>query len=193
MTFEVFEDGVTFRNSLSFGSVFDSSDLDRKLLFGSDDVSGSRDLDTREGRFIGVDVARVDLETKIGSNGERFRFVVPFEPLLGLKDSESFGRADGDRVCRRVDTRECLSVVGEFASVEEGRGNFEDGDAFRASLLALGGRREEEDGTLDGNGLASVRVGNGFDARSRSNGISRLKNGSSRKNTEAVRKVNELE
>jgi hypothetical protein len=193
VTLEVLEDGVSLGNSFTFGRVLDGGDLDRQLLLGSDDVGSSRDLDGRVRRLVGVDVARIDLEVKVGSDGERVRFVVPFEPFLRLEDGERFGRLDRNRVGRRVDTGEGLSVVGELSTVEEGRRNFENGDTFRRGLLALRGRGEEEDGTLDGDGLSSVRVGDGFDAGSRGNDVSRLKDGSSRKDAETVRKVNELE
>lgn len=189
----VLEDGVSLGDTLALGGVIDRRDLDRDLLLGRDDVRRSRDFDGRVRRLVGVDVTRVDLEVEVGADRERVRLVVPLEPFFRLENGESLGRVDRDRVRRRLDAREGLSVVGELAAVEERRRDFKDGDALRSRFLALGSRREEEDGTLDGDRLSSLRVGDGLDARGRRDDVSRLKDGSSRENAESVREVDELE
>lgn len=142
VSLEVLNDWVTLQ---VVGLVIDGGNLNEGLGAVPDE-SGAADLDRAEGGLVLVPQFRLCLESKGGTDIEGNRVIIPFEPRLRLEDTNRSGLGKLNDVVILVDSLKGVLVVGELASVEEGRADLDNG------LAAT------EDVTLHLDSLAAVRV-----------------------------------
>lgn len=144
MSLEIFNDRVTLQ---VVGLVIDGGDLNESLGAVPDE-SGTADLDRAEGGLVLVPQLRLRLERKGGTDIEGNRVIIPLEPRFGLEDTNRSGLGKLNDVVRLVDGLKGVLIVGELASVEEGRADLDNGLAATKNV------------TLNLDSLTAVRVDN---------------------------------
>ncbi|GFZ49402.1 hypothetical protein JCM24511_07522 [Saitozyma sp. JCM 24511] len=177
VTLEVLDNRVAVR---VVRLVVDDGDLDELLGTAADERS-ARHLDRGERRLVLVSELGLGLECERGSHLERNRVVVPLKPSLGLEDTDRRGAVELDNIVGLVDGLKRVLKVLEASSVEERRGDLDDG-------LALA-----EDVPLDLDSLAAVTVDDGDDAGFGGASVTSEERGDTVHHAEAVGQVHEVE
>lgn len=177
VSLEILDNGVTLQ---VVGLVIDGGDLDEGLGAVPDE-SSTADLDRAKGGLVLVPQLRLGLESKGSTDIEGNRVVIPLEPRLGLKDTNRSGLGKLNNVVRLVDSLKGVLVVGELASVEEGRANLDNGLAATENV------------TLDLNSLTAVRVDDRDNTSLGRASIASSKRSNTVHHSETVGKVDKLE